>query len=272
MSEKTNVVFELSAGLQAARVWADYNDELPEDYRAKLSGLETALARLKEEASSVEENEGDIFDEVMEDVSARMEDWCALKGEDADAYVESCRLTDKEALKSVEDAYLQEDADAGESDDSDDTEAVTAEDLAYTRLYTNMLDVAFELERMRKGCVSYMERHTVYEDMSYPTFASLENFDDMLLYMPEWEEAKSCLVECFKAVLDKYFDGKAPDFIQIEFSQGGLGLDSKGVHDALVSLDEAISAACDLSGVAREYHEKDGVGGVGDFQTYSVGV
>lgn len=263
MSKIGNLRLELTVGLHSVRSWLEYGYAVSDEDSAKLIALEGSITRLKEEAAEVEQEEGEIFASVVKDVELRFKDWVVLDGEVADNYIERTKEMDATTLKEVEDAYADE-----------DNKDVTSEDIAYTRIYTSMLDYVFELRRLQYACQRQTEQHTVYEDAIFEGAKHLDDIEEFTIFMPTEEEATEAILTCVKALNDKYVHGDFPSGFSVKISLGTLTPDDEaGCVSYMKKLDALLAKEFNFADdMARIYHAK--FGNREDFECpeYTVGM
>ena len=258
-----NASLDFTVGLRSVRAWMDYSFDISDEDTAKIAALEGTLTRLKEEAADVETSKDEIFAAVEKDVAGRMEDWLTLEGEAADAYVKRTADSDAESLKAVEDAYA--DTEAGENAE------VTAEDVAYTKLFVQMLDTLFELKRVQAVCKQQIAQKSVYEDVVFERAKAETSRANFLDFMPTLDEACGGIVDCVRALDSKYLHGEFPLVMDITVSLGTLTPETpEECKEVLGKLDDSLKAAFGLAGKTRMYHVNDADKGINDWAYLEV--
>lgn len=246
MDKIGNASLDVTVGLRSVRVWMDYSLDISEEDTAKLLALEGRLKSLRESASDIESEKDEIFNEVSADVTGRMEDWLALEGEAADAYVQRSKEADDESLKTVEDAY--------EKAEGDEDGEVSAEDVEYAKLSVDMLDTLFALKRLQASCKQQIASKTVYEDVTFPRAKECHSISEFSLFMPTVDEALDGIVECLKALDEKYVHGGFPLVLEIKITLGIVQPDTpEECQELLKRLDDMLKENVNFGGTMRTY-------------------
>ena len=244
------VAFKMGVYHYSLRAFINFGVAPTAEHKESLNSLKGAIDDIEKQASELgyEENPGDMRKEAEDEVAPYIEVWSLKEPNERDAYVASVEEDINAMLSSVEEAFNSKDVEAEESEE----ETVSAEDVEYTRLYTSLLRMCFELGRIEASISGDIREVEAYEEMPYDDMAN-NAFQDIMYFVPEWKDVLKQAPVFSKTIQEKYFDGELPEVYMMEVMLFAMAPETE--DDAKTMLAELDKALVDGHATEDSYRE-----------------